>query len=136
VRKEHVDWLENPDYRDLNVKSRPDQRSKMTEVVLVDEKSGADSRRIWASLDDDGNLVISGQDIGPKVERFFGTDEYEFVYTVPRAFLESVFLMLGIERFENPLDAIKQFGGNDYGRLADVLEKAKETTPIKFWSWY
>ena len=106
----------------------------MTEVLLVHEKSGADSRRIWASLDADGSLTISGQDIGPKVERFFGANEYEFVHTVPFAFLEPFFSLLGIERLENPLDAIRQFGGNNYERLADVLEQAKETMPIKFWS--
>ena len=106
----------------------------MTEVVLVDEKSGADSRRIQASLNDDGGLAISGQDIGPKVERFFGTDEYEFVHTVPPTFLEPLFSMLGVESFENPLDAIKEFGGNNYEQLADVLEQAKEIMPIKFWS--
>jgi hypothetical protein len=131
-----VEWLENPDYRDPNVKSRSDQRSEMTEVVLVDEKSGADSRRIWASLKDDGSLAISGQDIGPKVERFFGTDEYEFVHTVPVAYLEPFFSMLGVEKFENPLDAIKEFGGNNYERLADILELAKEIMPIQFWSWH
>ncbi len=108
----------------------------MTEVVLVDERSGADSRRIWASLDVDGSLVISGQDIGPKVERFFGVDEYEFAHTVPFAFLGPFFLMLGVKRFESPLEAIRLFGGNNYERLADVLEQAKETMPIKFWSRY
>lgn len=108
----------------------------MTEVVLVDEKSGADSRRIWASINDDGSLAISGQDIGPKVERFFGTDEYEFVHTVPFAFLELFFSMLGVEGFENPLDAIREFGGNNYERLADILEKAKEVMPVSFWSWH
>lgn len=136
MRKDHVDWLENPDYRDLNVKSRPDQRSKMTEVVLVDEKSGADSRRIWASLDDDGNLVISGQDIGPKVERFFGADEYEFSYTVPVAYLEAFFLLLQVEIFDNALEAIKQFSGENYETLSEALEQSKDMIPIKFWSWY
>lgn len=67
----------------------------MTEVVLIDERSGADSRRIWASLDADGSLVISGQDIGPKVERFFGTDEYEFSHKVPFACLKPFFALLG-----------------------------------------
>ncbi len=129
-----MEWLENPDYRDLHARSRSDQRREMTEVVLVDEKSGADSRRIWAWLDIDGNLVISGQDIGPKVERFFGANEYEFAHTVPFAFLELFFSMLGVEGFDIPLEGISRFGGNHYERLADVLEQAKETIPIKFWS--
>ena len=108
----------------------------MIEVVIVDERIGADSRRIWASLDAEGSLVISGQDIGPKVERFFGTDEYEFAYTVPVVYLKSFFSLLGVESFDNPLDAIKQFGGQNYEKLSDVLEQAKETMPIKFWSWH
>ena len=53
---------------------------------------------------------------------------------MPLTFLELFFSMLGVERLENPLDAIKEFGGNNYERLADVLEQAKETIPIKFWS--
>ena len=108
----------------------------MTEVELVDERLGADSRRIWASLDSDGSLVISGQDIGPKVQQFFGTDEYEFAHTVPVAYLRAFFSLLGVESFDNPLDIIKQFGGRNYETLSDVLEKAKETMPIKFWSWH
>ena len=108
----------------------------MTEVVLVDERSGPDSRRIWASLDTDGSLTISGQDIGPKVERFFGVDEYEFSHTVPAAYLVSFFMLLGVESIDNPLDAIEQFGGRHYEVLSDILEQAKETIPIKFWSWY
>jgi hypothetical protein len=106
----------------------------MTEVVLVDERSGADSRRIWASLDADGSLAISGQDIGPKVERFFGTDEYEFVHTVPVAYLKPFFSILGVDRFDNPLEIIKQFSGSNYGKLSDALEQAKDTIPVKFWS--
>ena len=108
----------------------------MIEVVIVDERIGADSRRIWASLDAEGSLVISGQDIGPKVERFFGTDEYEFAYTVPVVYLKSFFSLLGVESFDNPLHAITQFGGRHYEKLSDVLEQAKETMPIKFWSWH
>ena len=129
-------WLENPDYRDLNVKSRPERRREMAEVILVDEKSGADTRRIWASLDLDGSLKISGQDLGPKVEHFFGTDEYEFSYTVPAAYLETFFSMLGVETSDDPLGAIKQFSGENYEILSEVLEQSKEKIPIKFWSWH
>lgn len=108
----------------------------MTEVVLVDEKSGADSRRIWASLNGDGSLVISGHDIGPKVMRFFGTDEYEFVHTVPFEFLELFFSMLGVNRFDSPLELIRQFGGDNYEKLATAIEFARVSIPIDFWSWY
>lgn len=106
----------------------------MTEVVIVKEQIGADLRRIWASLDAEGNLVISGQDIGPKVKRFFGTDEYEFAHTVPAAHIKSFFALLGVEIFEDPLKTVEKFGGSQYNKLADALEQAKESMPIKFWS--
>lgn len=43
---------------------------------------------------------------------------------MPLIFLEPFFVMLGVEGFENPLETIKQFGGNNFERLADVLEQA------------
>ena len=58
------------------------------------------------------------------IDGLFGTDEYEFVHTVPLAFFEPFFAMLGVEGFENSLETIKQFGGNNFERLADVLEQA------------
>ena len=106
----------------------------MTEVVLVDERSGADSRRIWASLNADGSLMISGQDIGPAVERFFGADEYEFAHTIPAAYLKPFFALLGVNDFEDALDAVRKFGSHDYDKLADGLEEAKKIMPIRFWS--
>ncbi len=131
-----MEWLENPDYQELRDGSKPKQRNPVTEVVLVDERSGPDSRRIWASLDTDGSLTISGQDIGPKVERFFGTDEYEFSYTVPVAYLEAFFFLLQVEIFDSPLEAIKQFSGKNYEILSEALEQSKDMIPIKFWNWY
>ncbi|MEN9648885.1 MAG: hypothetical protein RLZ17_926, partial [Actinomycetota bacterium] len=67
-----MQWLENPDYAELNATKAPGQNSTLKEVVLVEERIGADSRTIWASLAENGDLVISGQDIGPGVERVFG----------------------------------------------------------------
>lgn len=136
VRHYYVEWLESPDYRDLNSGFRSSQRRELAAVVLVDEKSGADMRHIWASLDLDGSLVISGQDIGPKVERFFGTDEYEFSYIVPVAYLEAFFFLLQVKIFDNPLEAIKQFSGKNYEILSEALEQSKDMIPIKFWSWH
>lgn len=106
----------------------------VSEVVLVDECSGADSRRIWASLDANGNLVISGQDIGPKVERIFGSTEYEFSHTVPVAYLAAFFDLLGVDKFQDPILTLRRFGGQNYEKLSDALEQAKEIIPISFWS--
>jgi len=108
------------------------QRREMTEVVIVDEQIGADSRRIWATFDAGGNPVISGQTIGSKVERFLGTNEYESGHMVPVEHMSSFLALLGVEDFENSLDVIKKFSGSEYNKIADALEMAKKFMPIKF----
>ena len=129
-----MEWLENPDYAELNATKSHRQNSPLKEVVLVEERSGADSRTIWASLAENGDLVISGHDIGPKVERFFGSDEYEFFHTVPSDYVLPFFKILGATKVTDVLTALRHFGGSRYQEITDALETAKQSMPIRFWS--
>lgn len=56
------------------------------EVVLVDEVRGADRRHVSARIDDQGRLVVEGQDLGPQVSEFWGDDitESEWSWTIAR----------------------------------------------------
>jgi hypothetical protein len=58
-----MEWLENPDYAELNRTTPIGYRSTVREVVLLQERNGADSRTIWASLLADDSLKIFGQDL-------------------------------------------------------------------------
>jgi len=84
-------WFKNLDYQELTKSVDRARLIPRTEVVLLDEWLDGESRHVIAKLTDDGNLVISGQDIGPSVERIFGSDEYEYAHTFPTA-LVTVFL--------------------------------------------
>ena len=131
-----MEWLENPDYAELNRTTPVGYRSTVREVILLQEQNGADSRTIWASLLPDDSLKISGQDLGPAVERFFGTDEYEFAHTIPPAYVLPFLELLGATEVKDVLGALKHFGGPRYPEIAAALEQAKTFMPIQFWSWF
>jgi len=129
-----VQWLENPDYAELNATKAHKQNSPLKEVVLLEERNGADSRSVWASLVENGDLIISGQDIGPGVERVFGSDEYEFSHTVPSDYVLPFLEILGAIKVTDVLTALRAFGGSRYEEITDALETAQTSMPIRFWS--
>ncbi len=129
-----MQWLESPDYAELNATKAPGQNSTLKEVVLVEERNGADSRSVWASLADNVDLIISGQDIGPGVERVFGSDEYEFSDTIPSDYVLPFLEILGAIKVTDVLTALRVFGGSRYEEITDALETAQTSMPIRFWS--
>ncbi len=129
-----MEWLENPDYADLNATKVHKQNSPLKEVVLLEERNGADSRSVWASLAENGDLIISGQDIGPGVERVFGSDEYEFSHTFPSDYVSPFLKILGATKVTDVLTALRHFGGPRYQEITDALETAQTSMPIRFWS--
>lgn len=81
-----------------------------------------------------GSLVIRGQDIGKSVEDFWGSDEYEWAWTISHADYPALRTLLGIEPHEELLDAIvSRFSGDNYSRLSTLLRTA--SFPINFWSY-
>ena len=129
-----MQWLENPDYAELNATKAHKQNSPLKEVVLLEERNGADSRSVWASLAENGNLIISGQDIGPGVERVFGSDEYEFSHRVPSDYVLPFLEILGATKVTDVLTALRVFSGPRYEEITNALETAKQSMPIRFWS--
>ena len=127
-------WLENPDYQELTKSVDRARLIRRTEVVLLDEWLDGESRHVTAKLTEDGNLVILGQDIGPSVERIFGSDEYEYSYTIPAAYIAAFFELLGARQVTDILGAIDHFGRRRYSDISDALEVAKAIMPIGFWS--
>ena len=130
-----MEWLENPDYQELTNSVDRAKVIPRTEVVLLDEWLDGESRHVTAKLSQDGNLVISGQDIGPSVERIFGSDEYEYSHTIPAAYIAAFFDLLGARQVTDILGAVDNFGRGRYSEIVEALEKAKEVMPIEFWSW-
>ncbi len=129
-----MEWLENPDYQELTKSVDRARLIPRTEVVLLDEWVDGESRHVTAKLTEEGNLVVSGQDIGPSVERIFGSAEYEYSHTIPAPLIAAFFELLGAREVTDILGAIDHFGRGRFPEIAAALEEAKKTMPIQFWS--
>ena len=66
-------------------------------VVLREERSGPDSRNLWAYFDPDGALHVDGQDLGPATAPVSGDGEYEWFKTIQPAHLPRLVELLGGE---------------------------------------
>lgn len=97
-------------------------RPPIDTVALRNERDGNDRRNLDAKIDASGDLVLSGQDLGPKVREFFHTDEYEYSYTIPAHYKDSMLLRLLAEKFEAEFS------------LDDWLQS--HAIPYEFSNWY
>ena len=66
----------------------------MSKTVKLVRQGGATSIYIDVKIDDEGDLLLSGQDIGEAPEQIFGKDEYEYWLRVPAAAKDRVLLAL------------------------------------------
>lgn len=63
-------------------------------IVELVNQSGSTSIHIDARIEESGDLLLSGQDIGEAPEQIFGKDDYEYWLTVPAAEKDRVLLAL------------------------------------------
>ena len=94
------------------------------------------SRYLDAHLNDAGDLVIDGQDLGPAVERAFGEGltEYEWRHTIRAANVPLLVAALGGAPGEDVLVLLaRTCTDDDAARLARLLG-TDEAVPAEFWS--
>jgi hypothetical protein len=80
---------------------------KKRRVMLRSERSGADSRFLEAFLDEEGNLHIDGQDLGPGTSPMSEDGEYEWFQTI---------------RQEDVPHLVERLGGTAGAHILDLLE--------------
>jgi len=101
------------------------------EVILRSTRTAGNSRFLQASMTDDGDLVISGQDLGDEVERIFGVREYEWTWTVRSSDVPELATALGTP--SGVLEALTaQFSGDGAAGLKAFLEEHQ--VPHEVWS--
>jgi len=66
-------------------------------VMLREERSGRDSRNLWAYLDPDDALHLDGQDLGPATAPVSVDGEHEWFQTIRPAHLPRLVELLGGE---------------------------------------
>lgn len=104
-------------------------------VTLRDEYSGADSRHLWAYLDDRGNLHIDGQDLGPSTTPVSSDGEYEWFQAISAADLPRLLTVLGAPSGAQVLDVLEQnWSGGRAGDLEALLRGSDIKITRSVWS--
>ncbi len=98
------------------------------QVNLRQERDGSDSRSLWAHLDDDGNLHIDGQDLGPRTALVSDDDEYEWFETIRAEDVPKVVALLGGSTGDDVLDLLE---AHYTGKASYELEKRLLESDVK-----
>jgi hypothetical protein len=120
-----MSWLSNRRRAKPGVdSSRPTRR----QVILRNERSGLDTRHLWAYLDEEGNLHIDGQDLGPATAPVSDDGEYEWFSTISHQDLPQLMGLLGAPADADLLDVLERKWS--YARSYE-LEKVLRESGIK-----
>lgn len=81
--------------------------SNRRKVQLRQERDGADHRHLWAYVDDEGNLHIDGQDLGPGTAPVSDDGEYEWFKTIKAKDVPKVVALLGGDAGDDVLELLE-----------------------------
>ena len=100
-------------------------------IVLREERTEADYRFLGAEINDNGDLVFDGQDLGTGVEGAFGCSEYEWSWTVRAEHISELKIAIGSKG--NILRTLKKkFSNEKAADLYAFLQNSK--VPFEGWS--
>lgn len=72
---------------------------KIKEITVWDEYKRKNHYNLIAKIDNDGNLVLDGGDIGQDVEQWWGDIDYEYWYVIKKEWKDTLLLHLLAEKF-------------------------------------
>ncbi len=98
----------------------------MEKNMEIYREDGKNFRSIRSDFKDDGRLVISGHDMGPITEEFWGKDEYEYFMIIPKESVELFTLNLLKHVFNND----KRVNWTD---VRNILEKNNIDYHFDYW---
>ena len=95
-------------------------------ITLRSERSEKDWRNLWAFTDDEGNLHIDGQDLGPGTDPVSPDGEYEWFETIQAVDIPRLIELLGGEPGSDPLDILQErWSGSRSYELERLLENSE-----------
>ncbi len=98
----YLGWVQMSFWKQPKVQSKMGKTTgnAKTKKIHLYEDQGETSRYIDAEINEDGDLVISGQDVGKAPREFWGDADYEFWVHVPAKHKGDVFRVL-LDRLTN-----------------------------------
>jgi len=108
--------------------------SETRTVNLRAEHIGEDDRYLRAYLDDEGNLHIDGQDLGPGTSIVSTDGEYEWFYTYAAINVPRVIVLLGGKPGDDVLDVVGRWTGERSYELESLLRNSDIPREQFVWS--
>ncbi len=90
---------------------------------------GVETTSIDADFNDAGHLIISGQDMGPSVEMFWGDSDYEYYLSISNEDVNKLCLVLLKEGF----NSISPLG---FSEVRELCKENNINTEFNYWAWY
>jgi len=90
-------------------------------------------RYVWLRLTKEGNLILEGQDLGWAVDKFWGTSEYEWAWSLHPERLAFFLELLGVDASE-PADLLQSIGAALNSLDRTEIQKMFEAAGATFWS--
>jgi hypothetical protein len=102
-------------------------------VILREERTASGSSHLRARVDDNGDVVIEGQDLGETPQRFWGSGEYEWAITIPAESVSDLVIKLGGQPGDDALDLLAtRFHEDESHATTTFLDEAGVS--YRFWS--
>ena len=92
---------------------------KTKKVTLRETRTDKDVSILEAKIDDDGDLMLEGQDIGKAPQEFWGDSDYEYARVIKKGYKDRISRLLIMERFNT---------NSDFRKWLD-----EKGVPGKFW---
>jgi hypothetical protein len=109
-------------------------RDAARKIQLRQEISGQDRRSLWAYCDEEGNLQVDGQDLGPGTALVSSDGEYEWSESVKAADIPRLVELLGGAPGEDILRLLeRRFCGVASYEFEGTLRESG--LPVKTWVW-
>ena len=100
--------------------AKDEQQPKAKKVSLYEQR-GETSRFIDASINKDGDLIVSGQDVGKAPREFWGDADYEFWVHVRNEHKDDVLLALMERLYGGNASAVTDF--REFLKSRDILNE-------------
>jgi hypothetical protein len=94
IERDCYEWWKGRDGEDM---------PRIREIVLRDRRTEKNYSSLVAMIDDDGDLILEGYDVGEAPKEFWGDSDYEYWRMVKKDYKDTILDWLIKERFDTKL---------------------------------
>ena len=122
-----------PDFVDIEGSTTTTEETSKSEPKKVQlyEERGETSRYIDAEINSDGDIIMTGQDLGKLPQEYWGDSDYEFFVYIPASYKDDVFRLLLeklIKDYPEAVNKLDKFRSTEDAVLA-LIEKLYAGNP-------